>query len=64
MKDPAVWVEIEKEEGSLHMAKLVIECPNCGRYVEAKTGFFARKKEAMSRMAIQAMGRRKLNGLY
>lgn len=26
------------------MAKFVIECPNCGRYAEARTGFFARKK--------------------
>ena len=26
------------------MAKFVMECPNCGRYVEAKTGFFARKR--------------------
>lgn len=26
------------------MAKFIIECPNCGRYVEAKTGFFAKKK--------------------
>ena len=26
------------------MAKFVMECPNCGRYVEARTGFFARKK--------------------
>ena len=26
------------------MAKFVIECPICGRYAEAKTGFFARKK--------------------
>ena len=26
------------------MAKFVIECPVCGRYAEAKTGFFARKK--------------------
>ena len=26
------------------MAKFVIECPRCGRYAEAKTGFFARKK--------------------
>ena len=26
------------------MAKFVIECPRCGKYVEAKTGFFARKK--------------------
>lgn len=26
------------------MAKFVIECPQCGRYAEAKTGFFARKK--------------------
>ena len=26
------------------MAKFVIECPNCGRYAEASTGFFARKK--------------------
>ena len=26
------------------MSKFVIECPNCGRYAEAKTGFFARKK--------------------
>ena len=26
------------------MGKFVIECPNCGRYVEAKTGFFAKKK--------------------
>ena len=26
------------------MAKFVIECPNCGRYAEAKTGFFARKR--------------------
>ena len=26
------------------MSKFVIECPRCGRYAEAKTGFFARKK--------------------
>lgn len=26
------------------MAKFVIECPQCGKYAEAKTGFFARKK--------------------
>ena len=26
------------------MSKFVIECPNCGRFAEAKTGFFARKK--------------------
>ena len=26
------------------MPKFVIECPVCGRYAEAKTGFFARKK--------------------
>lgn len=26
------------------MPEFVIECPNCGRYAEAKTGFFARKK--------------------
>lgn len=26
------------------MSKFVIECPNCGRYAEAKTGFFAKKK--------------------
>ena len=26
------------------MAKFIIECPNCGKYAEAKTGFFARKK--------------------
>ena len=26
------------------MSKFVMECPNCGRSVEAKTGFFARKK--------------------
>ena len=26
------------------MAKFVMECPNCGKYVEAKSGFFARKK--------------------
>ena len=26
------------------MSKFVIECPNCGRYAEAKTGFFARRK--------------------
>jgi len=26
------------------MAKFVIECPNCGKYAEAKTGFLARKK--------------------
>ena len=26
------------------MGKFVIECPECGRYAEAKTGFFARKK--------------------
>ena len=26
------------------MAKFVIECPVCGRFAEAKTGFFARKK--------------------
>ncbi len=26
------------------MAKFVIECPHCGRFAEARTGFFARKK--------------------
>ena len=26
------------------MAKFVIECPSCGRYAEANTGFFAKKK--------------------
>ena len=26
------------------MSKFVIECPNCGKYAEAKTGFFARKR--------------------
>lgn len=26
------------------MAKFVIECPSCGKFAEAKTGFFARKK--------------------
>ena len=26
------------------MSKFVMECPNCGKYVEAKTGFFTRKK--------------------
>ncbi|MDE5819999.1 MAG: SPFH domain-containing protein [Lachnospiraceae bacterium] len=26
------------------MAKFVIECPNCGKYAEGKTGFFAKKK--------------------
>ena len=26
------------------MAKFVIQCPSCGKYAEAKTGFFARKK--------------------
>ena len=26
------------------MAKFVIECPQCGRYAEAKTGFFAKKR--------------------
>lgn len=26
------------------MARFVIECPQCGRYAEARTGFFARKK--------------------
>ena len=26
------------------MAKFVIECPSCGRYAQARTGFFVRKK--------------------
>ena len=26
------------------MAKFVMECPRCGKFAEAKTGFFARKK--------------------
>ena len=26
------------------MAKFVIQCPVCGKYAEAKTGFFAKKK--------------------
>ena len=26
------------------MSNFIIECPRCGRYAEAKTGFFARKK--------------------
>lgn len=26
------------------MSKFVIECPSCGKYAEAKTGFFSRKK--------------------
>lgn len=26
------------------LSKFVIECPNCGKFAEAKMGFFARKK--------------------
>ena len=26
------------------MSKFVIECPSCGKFAEARTGFFARKK--------------------
>ena len=26
------------------MAKFVMECPNCGKYVQASTVFFAKKK--------------------
>ena len=26
------------------MSKFVIDCPNCGKFAEARTGFFARKK--------------------
>ena len=26
------------------MSKFVMECPSCGKYVEAKSGFFAKKK--------------------
>ena len=26
------------------MAKFAIACPNCGKYAEAKTGFFSKKK--------------------
>ena len=26
------------------MSKFVIECPNCGRYAQASSGFFVRKK--------------------
>lgn len=26
------------------MSKFIIECPHCGKYAEAKTGFFAKKK--------------------
>ena len=26
------------------MSKFAMECPNCRKYVEAKTGVFARKK--------------------
>lgn len=26
------------------MSKFIIECSVCGRYAQAKTGFFARKK--------------------
>ena len=26
------------------MAKFVIECPVCGKYAEARSGFFAKKK--------------------
>lgn len=26
------------------MSKFYIECPGCGRFSEAKTGFFARRK--------------------
>lgn len=26
------------------MSKFIIECPHCGKYAEARTGFFARKK--------------------
>ncbi len=32
------------KEGKQIMAKFTIECPVCGKYAEAKTGFFARKK--------------------
>ncbi len=30
------------------MSKFVMECPNCGKYVEASTGFFASKKISCS----------------
>ena len=26
------------------MSKFIIQCPSCGKYAEAKTGFFASKK--------------------
>ena len=29
------------------MAKFVIKCPSCGRYAEASTGFFAKKKSTV-----------------
>ena len=35
---------VKLKEENQAMAKFIMECPNCGRYVEAKTGFFARKK--------------------
>lgn len=34
----------QRHQRSLHMSKFVIECPQCGKYAEARTGFFARKK--------------------
>ena len=33
-----------ENKGETYISKFVIECPECGRYAEAKTGFFARKK--------------------
>ena len=32
------------KRNEIAMSKFVIECPNCGKFAEAKTGFFARKK--------------------
>ena len=31
-------------EESKIMAKFVIECPSCGKFVNASSGFFAKKK--------------------
>ena len=46
------------------MAKLAIACPVCGKYAEAKTGFFAKKKIECACGNIMAVDYDKATAVY
>jgi len=43
------------KRGDIIMRKFVMECPSCGKYVEASTGFFAKKRIVCVCVVIELM---------